>query len=653
MNDISRDSFKETQNILNDLRGLSFPAQPNPKHYVSIRLQQGVPMLDADWNEQEDIRRIELETILVNAIGNGVPAGSNGFQIIETNVNNDFLIETGLLFFDGWLVYNGKRVDYNNQPHRNTPGVSPPLAALQSAVLAHRELVYLDAWELEVDSLKDTQLINQHIGVETCTRLERAWVVRMEPIAGNADPMNPATIPSRQPRHRYYPLATVDRLVGNQISQSMISDLRRTHLTLETLTHAPLFIDDPLRGQRLDSVRLTGTFRGNLDVMRDLLVRSPQVFVYAGHDSETWQAMTAYQDVRASATAFEQQAMNQLLHRQAASGAMNAFYQVQKKLMDALQQFVASGVAGIPTQNFLSVYNPHLDGTSSTDPASLKFALAAGDLLGAVLAQERLNEELGLQSDTLPEGNLTANLISITPTGAVVASASYQLTIRIQSNLTSSLGSEQIRAIVTAGAGWNLVFQGTDQPSQKEILITIPNGKSRDIVLIILASPGAANTTLNLTVRPERRQQLVYINPPVTLAIGQPVLPATVIASLNYKGPILQPGNITSPIDRSVLLGGVSLPFGVVNLSTIPEQYKVTCTPLTTATDWQQPNEPVLSTMNPGATQSINILFKITNQAGAVSPLTYRIQLVRVTGGATEPLDYTRFDLTFLLKPPV
>ena len=31
------------------------------KHYVSVRLQQGVPLLDADWNEQDDIRRYELQ----------------------------------------------------------------------------------------------------------------------------------------------------------------------------------------------------------------------------------------------------------------------------------------------------------------------------------------------------------------------------------------------------------------------------------------------------------------------------------------------------------------------------------------------------------------------------------------------------------------
>lgn len=669
MGDFSRDSFKQTQNILNDLRGLTPAPQPSPKHYVSIRLQQGVPLLDADWNEQDDIRRIELETMLVRAIGNGAPAGSNGFQIQEAGINNDFFIEAGLLFLDGWLVYNGSRVDYINQPHRNSPGVSPPLPTLQNAPAARRELVYLDAWEPEINSQRDGNLVDPNIGVETCTRIERAWVARMETIANAADPLNPATIPNRRPGHRYYPLAAVNRPAGGQISAAMITDLRRTHLTLEALTYAPLFIYNPALDQTLNSARLAGAFRGNLDAMQDLLLHSPQIFVYTGHEPETWQAMTAFQDVRASATSFEQQASNQLLHRQAAGGAMNSFYQIQRRLMNLLQQFItAGGITGAPTQSFVTIYRAHLQGTPPTDPPtdpqSLAFALAAGDLLGAVMAQERLNEALALESNTLPEGTVTASLIAITPTGNLQANTNYQLTIRIQSNLTSAQGSEPIRAIASAGLGWTLGFVGTTQPNPREIVVTVLNQQTQNIVLSFSAPPGTANTTLSLTVRPERRQQLVYNHPPVTLALGQQVLPATVLATLDYQGPQLQPGNIAQ-VPRSVMAqaGGVPIPFGVTNLSAASEQYQITVTAIdpvngtpVAAAGWQAPNQPVLAPFNPAGSptntnRNVNLNFRITNQAGAVSPLTYRIQLVRVTGGANEPLTNVsaRFDLTFNL----
>jgi len=51
------------------------------KHYVGIRLQQGVPLLDADWNELEDIRRFEVQAFLKWFVGDGVPDGNDGFLI--------------------------------------------------------------------------------------------------------------------------------------------------------------------------------------------------------------------------------------------------------------------------------------------------------------------------------------------------------------------------------------------------------------------------------------------------------------------------------------------------------------------------------------------------------------------------------------------
>jgi hypothetical protein len=614
-----------------------------------------VPLLDADWNEQEDLRRIELEAVLAQAIGSGVPAGSNGFRVREASTNdNNFFIEAGLIFIEGWLVYNPSGVDYINQPHRNKSGLSPDLPIpLASAPVARRELVYLDAWERPVNKQEDEKLIDPDIGVETCLRLERAWVVRMEPIANDADPLDSATLPNRQSGHRYYPMATVDRPPGGRISNGMINDLRRTHLTLEALTHAPLLIDDPVRGQRLDSARLVLAFHGNLDAMQDLLHRSPEIFIYSGHETETWQAMTAYQDVRASAMSFEQQAMSGLLHRQAARQAMNSFYQVQSRLNDLLQQFVDDGIAPSATADFLQIYRTHLQGTSSSDTQSLAFALAADDLLGAVMAQERLNQELAQESDTLPEGTVTANLISITPSGPLAPNTvqpQYLLTIRIQSNLTSVQGSEPIRAIVSAGVGWNLSFQGSTEIDLREIVVTIPNQNSQDVVLIISAEAGAADTTLSLSVRPERRQQLAYNHPPVTLALGQEVLPGPgVIASLNYQGPPLQPGNV-APVARSVMSGGVQLPFGVTNLSTGSEQFQLTVTAQGDDTGWQAPNQPILSSLAPSGSRNVDITFQTTDEAGATSPLTYRLRLVRVTGSVSEPLTYTTFDITFDLQ---
>jgi len=64
--------------------------------YVGVRLQQGVPLVDADWNEQEDIRKYELQAFLKWFAGNGVPQGNDGFQILSASGRqNDFVIRGG------------------------------------------------------------------------------------------------------------------------------------------------------------------------------------------------------------------------------------------------------------------------------------------------------------------------------------------------------------------------------------------------------------------------------------------------------------------------------------------------------------------------------------------------------------------------------
>jgi hypothetical protein len=646
MGNYSRDSFLATNNALGELLGLVAAGAPRASNYVAVRLQQAVPLLDADWNEEADIRRRELELVLGRAIGNGVPDGSDGFHIASANVPNNFAIGAGVIFVNGWLVYNRSTVNYDGQPYAGRSSLAPTLPPLQPAATQHVELVYLDAWESEVDSLADGNMLDQRIGVETCVRLERAWIVRSVPLASGADPLDPKMIPSQQPGHRYYPLAAVNRAVGTQISAGMINDLRRTQLTLSAVTHAPLQLYDPVRDQRLDSLRLALAFQGNLDALTSVLQSTPEVFVYGGHVNETAQAMTALQDVRASATSFEQQANAGALYKEAALAAMQTFFKVQSVLIAAITKFRNAGFATGFTATLLIIYNTNLNGASATDPTSLQFALGTADLIGAILAQERLNQALAQQSDALPEGTVALSLISASPLGAVAANTANALTIRVQSALTSAAGSEPIELIASAGAGWTLAFQGT---ASANLVVPVNNGATSDVILTITATPGAANTNLALTARPQRRQQLVYQNPPVPLAIGQPILPgAGPIVTLTYQGPALQPNNVAN-VPRSAMFGGVSIPFNVASISSNTETYQLTVTALSAATGWQAPAQPVLAPLAPNDHRTVTVAFKTTDQANAVSPITYEVALVRVTGGANDPQANTKFDLVFQL----
>src|SRR5258705_11472093 len=64
--------------------------------YVSVRLQQGVPLVDADWNALDDTRRFELRAFLKWYVGDGVPYGNDGFRIQSVGANDDFKISSGI-----------------------------------------------------------------------------------------------------------------------------------------------------------------------------------------------------------------------------------------------------------------------------------------------------------------------------------------------------------------------------------------------------------------------------------------------------------------------------------------------------------------------------------------------------------------------------
>ncbi len=212
----------------------------NIKHYVGVRLQQGVPLLDADWNEQDDIRKYEVQTFIKWFIGDGIPFGNNGFKISPNENNpNDFIIQSGRCLVDGWEVINEEDCHYIDQ--EDVLALEPPQTDNRV------DLVYLDVWEREVDAEEDEYLINKKINEETCIRLKREWRVRVEPGTEGTD--EPPSLPETDdqvegegqedevtyspPPNARYELAHLKRTPGNAtIEQDQIIDLRRTGLTL-------------------------------------------------------------------------------------------------------------------------------------------------------------------------------------------------------------------------------------------------------------------------------------------------------------------------------------------------------------------------------------------------------------------------------------
>lgn len=206
------------------------------KHFVGVRLQQGVPLVDADWNELADIRKYELQAFLKWFVGNGVPEGNDGFRIAAVAGDNDFTITggdgtaegAGYCLVEGWDALIEDSLRYTAQPLFGNADLAAAwgvaeLPALTTPSGDRRDTVYLDVWEREVNAAEDAELIDTRIGLETCVRTKREWVVRVQQ---NADSPPPA--PSG---HVFYPLATLDRPDGAAaILPPHITDRRRIGL---------------------------------------------------------------------------------------------------------------------------------------------------------------------------------------------------------------------------------------------------------------------------------------------------------------------------------------------------------------------------------------------------------------------------------------
>jgi len=193
------------------------------KGYIGIRLQQGVPLLDRDWNELEDIRRYAEVMLRRHYIGSGTP-DENSFKISPTNPpTNDFKIAAGCCLVDGFEAVSENVLNYSQQDGAG---------ALNVPTLNRSDTVYLDVWIEEVTSAEEESLKNsQDVNIETCIRHKVKW--RVFVIQGGD------FFPEIPYGHYYYKLALINRKKDkSQIENHDIEDLRRTNLSVYHLIDA-------------------------------------------------------------------------------------------------------------------------------------------------------------------------------------------------------------------------------------------------------------------------------------------------------------------------------------------------------------------------------------------------------------------------------
>src|ERR1044072_1603153 len=385
MGNFSCDSFKETS-ALASLLGLAAPVV-DAREYVGVRLQQGVPVLDADWNELEDLRRMEMMALVRFFIGSGVPSGMQGCQIQSSATANNFNIATGLMLVEGALVVGSGLTSYTGQP--NAAG----LPVLNTPAGDRTDLVYLDTWEDETDGVTDDpRLINSLIGMETAVRIERKWVVRVQE---NATSLAAVV---KVAGHKYAELALLKRRGGAaSITADMIFDLRKTGLTLSENIKVPLFIQFGL--EIVDVARFTEMLRGLRTSFFARFQGGPTLPHQTNSVLNENVLILALQNLMQRAQTGEVQCASRNMHNADALGFMKTLYTAQKDWVGVLSSI---GNEGNTAKPFIDDYTKWLDGNAAQLIKGLKVAVDNNDLVGAVLAQELIKVLLSAIVDNLP-----------------------------------------------------------------------------------------------------------------------------------------------------------------------------------------------------------------------------------------------------------
>ncbi len=165
--------------------------------FAGVELKQGGVVLDADLNEWVAIADRRLRAAASDILGRATVSSTTPDAFRITAIATGLRIGRGRLYVDGLLaenhgaasddpaqrgfdpllaepVYTGD-IDYAAQPYLPQPPDLPT---------GGRHLVYLDVWQREVTHLERPDLVESAVGVETSSRLQTVWQVRVLPRVG-------------------------------------------------------------------------------------------------------------------------------------------------------------------------------------------------------------------------------------------------------------------------------------------------------------------------------------------------------------------------------------------------------------------------------------------------------------------------------------
>ena len=160
--------------------------------FAGLELKQGAVLLDGDANELMAILDRRLRALASDTLGRATVSSTHagciqarrrrqhardrqGAALCRRPTRGDHgLVDPGKRLFDELMaetVFTDK-LTYETQPCLPA-ALRPPLPT------AGRHLVYLDVWARELTSLERPELVEIAVGVETSSRLQTVWQVRV------------------------------------------------------------------------------------------------------------------------------------------------------------------------------------------------------------------------------------------------------------------------------------------------------------------------------------------------------------------------------------------------------------------------------------------------------------------------------------------
>jgi hypothetical protein len=551
MGDYSRDTFQLT-NVMHQV--LTGDTVADGRHYVGVRLQQAVPLLDADWNELEDIHRVDAQINLRHYFGDGIPSDNGGFQVGPVTEDNDFTINAGMALVSGMLVFN----EHSGLTYRGQDaafGVS--MEALDPPLVGTRDdLIYLDVWHEELGPTGvgrvDERLTNPSIGIETARRIERRWLVRVAPGVSDIDGV------TQEPGHVYMALARARREAGQaRITSDRIFDMRRTDINVARYLKVPMLVSRG--GDFVDSTRFA-----------DLLESLRSIFLARLEDEELF--LTGVLDHDRTVVHFAVQQITQVCGTGSLQARTNSLtntdaLQVMSTLVAAQQDFLASltvhGMGGVVMDTFIGDYTtPRL--------ADVQAAVTDDDLLGAYQQQQALNAWLSAAVGTLPEGSVSRTILAVNPTEPLVAGTTYTFFVEVTSSVTSDQTNEIFDVVASLSSDlWQLPV------ASMEITLDNVGGAASSGVVQFDVIPNAANVQSDFSVvaTARRNPTIQTPQPPLALEIGSEPFIGGV---LQYAGPPLNPAGRLELTEASLNNPfGTSISFSFNNDTAASHEYFV------------------------------------------------------------------------------